>query len=95
MTDAADRPSRISIEELIIVDSFIGFLVLEKTLESPLDCKETWNSAQCILAAWMGGEFEGEWIQVYEWLSLFTVHLKLSHIFTWLYPKTKFKLFKN
>ena len=55
----------------------------------------TWNSAQCILAAWMGGEFEGEWIQVYEWLSLFTVHLKLSHIFTWLYPKTKFKLFKN
>ena len=40
MTDAADRPSRISIEELIVVDSFIGFLVLEKTLESPLDCKE-------------------------------------------------------
>ena len=40
MTDAADRPSRIRIEELIVVDSFIGFLVLEKTLESPLDCKE-------------------------------------------------------
>ena len=40
ITDAADRPSRIRIEELIVVDSFIGFLVLEKTLESPLDCKE-------------------------------------------------------
>ena len=38
----------------------------------------TWNSAQCFVAAWMGGEFEGEWIHVYVWLSLFAVHLKLS-----------------
>ena len=38
----------------------------------------TGNSAQCYLAAWMGGEFGGEWIHVYVWLSLFTVHLKLS-----------------
>ena len=37
----------------------------------------TWNSAQCYAAAWMGGEFLGEWIH-YVWLSLFTVHLKLS-----------------
>ena len=22
----------------------------------------TWNSAQCYVAAWMGGEFGGEWI---------------------------------
>ena len=29
----------------------------------------TGNSAQCYVAAWMRGEFEGEWIQVYEWLS--------------------------
>ena len=36
------------------------------------------NSAQCYVAAWMGGEFGGEWIHVYVWLSPFAVHLKLS-----------------
>ena len=29
----------------------------------------TWNSAQCYVAAWMGGEFGGEWIRIYAWLS--------------------------
>ena len=38
----------------------------------------TGNSAQYYVAAWMGGEFGGEWIQVYAWLSPFSVHLKLS-----------------
>ena len=38
----------------------------------------TWNSAQCYVAAWMGGEFGGEWIPVYVWLSLFAVHVKQS-----------------
>ena len=38
----------------------------------------TWNSAQCCMAAWMGGEFEGEWIYVYVWLSPFAVYMKLS-----------------
>ena len=38
----------------------------------------TGNSAQCYVAAWMGGESEGEWIHVYVWLSCFAVHLKLS-----------------
>ena len=38
----------------------------------------TWNSAQCYVAAWMGGEFGGEWIHVYVWLSHFAVHLILS-----------------
>ena len=37
-----------------------------------------WNSAQCCVAAWMGGEFGGERIHVYVWLSSFAVHLKLS-----------------
>ena len=34
----------------------------------------TGNSAQCDVAAWMGGEFRGEWIHAYVWLSpsLFT-----------------------
>ena len=29
----------------------------------------TGNSAQCHVAAWMGGEFEGEWTHVCVWLS--------------------------
>ena len=36
------------------------------------------NSAQCYVAAWKGGEFGGEWIHVYVWLSSLAVHLKLS-----------------
>ena len=38
----------------------------------------TWNSAECYVAAWIGGEFEGEWIHVYVWLNPYHVHLKLS-----------------
>ena len=34
----------------------------------------TGNSAQCYVAAWMGGGFGGEWIHVYVWLNPFTVH---------------------
>ena len=34
-----------------------------------------WNSAQCYVPAWMGGEFRRECM--YGWLSPFTVHLKL------------------
>ena len=37
-----------------------------------------WNSAQCYVAAWMGGRFGGEWIHVYVWLSPFDVYLKPS-----------------
>ena len=47
------------------------------------------NSAQCYAAAWMGGEFGGEWIHVYvsicvcvcvyTYIYIFVVHLKLSH----------------
>ena len=36
----------------------------------------TGNSAQCYVAAWMGEEFEAEWIHVYIWLCPFAVHLK-------------------
>ena len=36
------------------------------------------NSAQCYVAAPMGGQFVGECIHVYVWLSPFAVHLKLS-----------------
>ena len=38
----------------------------------------TGNSAQCYVAAWMGGEFGREWTCVYIWLSPLTVRLKLS-----------------
>ena len=41
----------------------------------------TWNSAQCYMAAWMEGEFGGEWIHVYVWLSPFAVHLNYHNAF--------------
>ena len=31
----------------------------------------TWNSTQCYVEAWMGGEFRGQWIHVYVWLRPF------------------------
>ena len=51
----------------------------------------TWNSAQCYVATWMGGEFGGEWIHAYVWLSPFAAHLKLH----WLCPNTKWKVKKE
>ena len=38
----------------------------------------TWTSVPCYVAAWMGGEFGGEWVHVRTWLSPFAVHLQLS-----------------
>ena len=38
----------------------------------------TGTSAQCYVAAWMGGEFGEEWILGCIWLSPFAVHLKSS-----------------
>ena len=38
----------------------------------------TWNSAQCYVAAGMGGEFGQKWIHIYVWLNPFIGHLKLS-----------------
>ena len=37
----------------------------------------TGKSAECHVAAWMGGEFGGEWIHVYIWLSPCAVLLNL------------------
>ena len=38
----------------------------------------TGNSAQCHVAAWMGGAFGGKRIDAYVWLSPFALHLELS-----------------
>ena len=40
----------------------------------------TGNSAQCYVAAGMGGEFGGEWRHVYVRLSPFAVQLQLSYL---------------
>ena len=37
----------------------------------------TWNSDHCYVAAWMRGEFGGEWVHVCVYLSPFTVQMKL------------------
>ena len=39
----------------------------------------TANSTQCYVAVWKGGEFGGERIHVFVWLSRFVVHLKLLY----------------
>ena len=43
-------------------------LYLKWIIKKDLLCS-TGNSAQCYVAAWMGGEFGGEWVHVYVWLS--------------------------
>ena len=51
------------------------------SLENPEVLKQAepiGNTAQCCVAAWIGGKFGGESIYVYVWLSPFTVDLKLS-----------------
>ena len=54
----------------------------------------TWNSAQCYGAAWIGGEFGGEWIHVYVWLSPFTIYLKPSqHCLLIIYTSIQNKMF--
>ena len=59
------------------IGSLYTWLYLERITNKDLLCS-TGNSAQWYVAAWMGGEFGGEWIHVYVWLSPFAVHLKLS-----------------
>ena len=56
-----------------------------------------WNSVQCYVAAWMGGEFGGEQIHIYVWLSPFTVHLRLSQhcLLIGYIPIQNKKFFKN
>ena len=55
-----------------------GRRLLSKTTTKKImphkDPLNTWNSAQCHMATWMGGEFAGEWMHVY----VFVVYLKLS-----------------
>ena len=53
------------------------------------------NSAQCRVAAGMGGEFGGEWVHVYGWLSPFAVRLKPSHGCYLPRAQSKIKSFNN
>ena len=55
----------------------------------------TENSVQCYVAAWMGGEFGGEWIHAYVWLSPFLFTRNYQNIVNRLYPNTKLKLLKK
>ena len=50
------------------------------------------NSAQCYVAAWMGGLFGRELIDVCVWLSPFVVHLKQSQHCSSI-PQCKIKIF--
>ena len=56
------KPRQISLEQKVLL------LCLKWITNKDLWCS-TWNSAQCYVAAWMGGEFGGDWIHLYVWLS--------------------------
>ena len=49
----------------------------------------TGNSDQRHEAAWMGGEFGGEWTRAYVWLSPFAAPLKLSQYCSLVIPRYK------
>ena len=56
----------------------------------------TGNSGQRYVAAWVGGEFGGEWIHVCVWLSPFSVYLKLSqHCLLIVYTPIQNKVLKT
>ena len=61
------------------MDVDTGLCLTWRTSKGLLD--STGNSAQCHVAARMGGQFGGEWIHVHVRLSPSTIHLKL-------YPNT-------
>ena len=63
-----DREFRIDVYTLLCL----------KWINNKILVYNTGNSAQCDVAAWMGGEFGVEWLHVYVWLSPFALHLKLS-----------------
>ena len=63
-----DREFRIDVYTLLYL----------KWITNKIMLYNTGNSAQCDVAAWMGGEFGGEWLHVYVWLSPFAIYLKLS-----------------
>ena len=52
--------------------------ILRWITNCPLCMYSTRNSAQYYVAAWMRGEFGGEWMRVYIWLNPFALHLELS-----------------
>ena len=55
-------------------------LLYLKWITNEVILHSTGNSAQCYVVAWRGGEFRGEWVHVYIWLSPFAIHLKYPNI---------------
>ena len=63
-------------EERIVREFGIGMctLLYLKWITNKLLLFYTWNSTQCYVGAWMGGECGEEWTRVYVWLSPSAVH---------------------
>ena len=55
----------------------------------------TWDSAQCYVAVWRGGEFGREWIHLHVWLNPLLFTRNCHNIVNWLYPNTKYKVKKK
>ena len=71
-------PSRVQVFDIRMCLFPIYTLLYFKRITNKDLLYSTRNSTQCYVVAWMGGEFGGDWINVYVWLNPFTVHLKLS-----------------
>ena len=73
-TAESDMTEQLSTDAQILIIALNG-----NGLNVPIESfRVLWNSPQGHVAVWMGGEFGGEWIHAYVWLSSCTVHLKLS-----------------
>ena len=60
------------------MDRYI-LLDLKWITNKDLPLYSTWNTAKCYAAAWIRGEFGGQWTLLHLRLSPFAVQLKLSH----------------
>ena len=67
-------------------------LYLKWITNKGLPCS-TWNSAQCYMAAWMGGEFGGEWIYVYVYVCVCVYVCACVHVHVYVYVYVWLSLF--
>ena len=75
---------------------YVNILLYFKWISNKDLLYSTWISAQCYVAAWIGGEFGGEWLHVYVWLGPSIAHLELSpHFLLTCYTPIQNKKFKK
>ena len=62
-----------------VTNSFKGLNLIDRVPEELwMEVCDIVHKLATLVVAWVGGEFGGEWIHVYVWLSPFAFHLKPS-----------------